>query len=215
MPVEHNFVSPSFPKEVSLMKTIFKHLKMHIFRGLLAVIPIGLCYLVIRFFYLAVDVRVNRLTERWLGFRIPGLGILLVIVSLYLLGLVAGNWAGRRAFGLVDKVTARIPLIKTVYTLGRQLADALSLPEKGAFKRVVMVEHFRPGVWSIGFVTAVMKEQGSEGENLVRVFIPTAPNPTTGFVVILRESQVRNLDWTVPEAMNSIISGGMVGPNQI
>jgi uncharacterized membrane protein len=60
-----------------------------------------------------------------------------------------------------------------------------------------------------------MKEQGSEGENLVRVFIPTAPNPTTGFVVILRESQVRNLDWTVPEAMNSIISGGMVGPNQI
>jgi uncharacterized membrane protein len=78
-----------------------------------------------------------------------------------------------------------------------------------------MVEHFRPGVWSIGFVTAVMRDQKNREENLVRVFIPTAPNPTTGFVIILRESQVRNLDWSAAEAMNSIISGGMVGPNEI
>ena len=197
------------------MRAFFKHLKTHIFRGLLAVIPIGLSYLVIRFFYLSVDTRVTKLIDRWLGFRIPGLGILLVLIALYLLGLAASHWAGRKAFSLVDLVTARIPLIKTVYTLGKQLADALSLPEKGAFKRVVMVEHFRPGVWSVGFVTAIMRDQQNKEENLVRVFIPTAPNPTTGFVVVLKESQVRNLDWSVSEAMNSIISGGMVGPEQI
>ena len=197
------------------MRGFFKHLKTYIFRGLLAVIPIGLSYLVIRFFYLTVDTRITKLIDRWLGFRIPGLGILLVLVSLYLLGLAASNWAGRKAFGLIDLVTARIPLIKTVYTLGKQLADALALPEKGAFKRVVMVEHFRPGVWSVGFVTAIMRDRENKEENLVRVFIPTAPNPTTGFVVILKESQVRNLDWSVSEAMNSIISGGMVGPNEI
>ncbi len=196
------------------MRGIFKHLKIHIFRGLLAVIPIGLCYLVIRFFYLTIDTRITKLIDRWLGFRIPGLGILLVLVTLYLLGLAASNWAGRRAFGLVDLVTARIPLIKTVYTLGKQLADALALPEKGAFKRVVMVEHFRPGVWSVGFVTAIMRDR-EKGEDMVRVFIPTAPNPTSGFVVMLRTSQVREVDWSVSEAMNSIISGGMVGPDQI
>jgi uncharacterized membrane protein len=128
-------------------------LNTHPPRGLLAVIPIGLSYLVIRFFYLTIDARITRLIDRRLGFRIPGLGILLVLLVLYLLGLAASNWAGRKAFGLVDLITARIPLIKTVYTLGKQLADALSLPEKGAFKRVVMVEHFRPGVWSVGFVT--------------------------------------------------------------
>jgi uncharacterized membrane protein len=197
------------------MKGLFKHLKTHIFRGLLAVIPIGLSYLVIRFFYTTVDARITRLIDRWLGFRVPGLGILLVLIALYLLGLAASNWAGRKAFGLVDTVTTRIPVIKAVYTLGKRVADALSLQEKGAFKRVVMVEHFRPGVWSVGFVTAVMRDRANTEENLVRVFIPTAPNPTTGFVVILRESQVRNLDWSVPEAMNSIISGGMVGPDQI
>jgi len=196
------------------MKGLVKHLRKNIFRGLLAVIPIGLSYLVIRFFYLTVDTRVTKIIDRRLGFRIPGLGILLVLITLYLLGLVASNWAGRKAFGFVDLVTTRIPLIKTVYTLGKQLADALSLPEKGAFKRVVMVEHFRPGVWSVGFVTATLRDQ-EKGEDMVRVFIPTAPNPTTGFVIILKESQVRNLDWSVAEAMNSIISGGRVGPRHI
>jgi uncharacterized membrane protein len=196
------------------MRGFFKHLRTHIFRGLLAVIPIGLCYLVIRFFYLTVDARITKLIDRWLGFRIPGLGILLVLVSLYLLGLAASNWAGRKAFGLVDLVTTRIPLIKTVYILGKQLADALSLPERGAFNRVVMVEHFRPGVWSVGFVTATLKDHET-GEDMVRVFIPTAPNPTSGFVVMLKASQVREVDWSVPEAMNSIISGGMAGPQAI
>jgi uncharacterized membrane protein len=196
------------------MRGIFKHLKTHIFRGLLAVIPLGLSYLVIRFFYLTVDARITKLIDRWLGFRIPGLGILIVLIILYLLGLAASHWAGRKAFGLVELVTTRIPLIKTVYTLGKQLADALSLPEKGAFKRVVMVEHFRPGVWSVGFVTATLKDRET-GEDMVRVFIPTAPNPTSGFVVMLRASQVREVDWGVREAMNSIISGGMVGPEEI
>jgi uncharacterized membrane protein len=197
-----------------MRRGILKHLKTHIFRGLLAVIPIGLCYLVVRFFYLAVDSRISGLINRRLGFRIPGLGILLVLIALYLLGLAASNWAGRRAFGLVDLITTRIPLIKTVYTLGKQLADALSLPDRGAFKRVVLVEHFRPGVWSVGFVTAGLKDRDS-GDDLVRVFIPTAPNPTSGFVVLLRASQVKKVDWSAAEAMNSIISGGMVGPEEI
>jgi len=197
------------------MRGFFKHLKTHIFRGLLAIIPIGLSYLVIRFFYLTVDTRITKLIDNWLGFRIPGLGILLVLISLYILGLAASNWAGRKAFGLIDLVTARIPLIKTVYTLGKKLAEALALPEKGAFKRVVMVEHFRPGVWSVGFVTATMRDREDKGEDMVRVFIPTAPNPTSGFVVMLRASQVREVDWSVSEAMNSIISGGMVGPEEI
>ena len=195
------------------MRKFFSHLKTYIFRGLLAVIPIGLSYLVIRFFYLTVDTRITKLINRWLGFRIPGLGILLVIVFLYLLGLAASHWAGRQAFGFVERVTRRIPLIKTVYTLGRQLADALSLPEKGAFKRVVMVEHFRPGIWSIGFVTATVKDRDT-GENMLRVFVPTAPNPTSGFVVTLRESQAKETDWSVPEALNLILSGGMIGPEE-
>jgi uncharacterized membrane protein len=197
------------------MKGFFKHLKTYIFRGFLAIIPLGLSYLFIRFLYIAVDTRVADIIERFIGFRIPGLGILLVLVFLYLLGLTASNWMGKRAFALIDRVTKRIPLIKTIYTLGKQLADAFSLPEKQAFKRAVMVEHFRQGIWSIGFVTGTISDREKEGEKMVKVFIPTAPNPTSGFLVIVKESQVRNLDWSVPDAMNSIISGGIVGPEII
>jgi uncharacterized membrane protein len=197
------------------MKGIFKHIKTHIFRGFLAVIPIGLSIFVIRFLYLAIDARGAGVIEKLVGFRIPGLGFLLVLVVLYLLGLAASNWAGRRVFALIAAATSKIPLIKTIYSLGRQLAEAFSLPEKQAVKRVVMVEHFKPGVWSIGFVTSTIEDKTVPEEKLLRIFIPTAPNPTTGFVIVVRESQVRSLDWSVPDAMNSIISGGIVGPDKI
>jgi len=197
------------------MREILKHLKTHIFRGFLAIIPLGLSYLVIRFLYLAIDARVTRGIDRVLGFKIPGLGILLVLVFLYFLGLLASNWLGRRTFALIETITTRIPIIKTIYTLGKQLAEAISLPEKEAFKRVVMVEHFRPGLWSIGFVTGTLSSAGGEMDKLLKVFIPTAPNPTSGFMVMVRESQVKSLGWTVPEAMNTIISGGIVGPEKI
>lgn len=197
------------------MREIFKHLKTHILRGFLAIVPLGLSYLVIRFLYLAIDTRVTKIIDKILGFRIPGLGILLVLVFLYLLGLMASNWLGRQTFALIEGITARLPLVKTIYTLGKKLAEAISLPEKEAFKRVVMVEHFRPGLWSIGFVTGVLSSSEGESNKLLKVFIPTAPNPTSGFMVMVRESQVRSLDWTVTEAMNTIISGGMVGPERI
>jgi len=197
------------------MRAILKHLKTHVFRGFLAIIPLGLSYLVIRFLYLAIDTRITGLIDRFLGFKIPGLGILLVLVFLYLLGLLASNWLGRRAFVLIELITTRIPLIKTIYTLGKKLADAISLPEKQAFKRAVMVEHFRPGLWSIGFVTGALSSAEGEADKLLKVFIPTAPNPTSGFMVVVRESQVKSLAWTVPEAMNTIISGGIVGPEKI
>jgi len=197
------------------MKKIFRHLKIYIFRGLLAIIPLALSFLVIRFLYIAVDQRVARFIERFAGFRIPGLGLLLVLVMLYLLGLVASNWAGRQAFGLVERVTKRIPLIKTIYQLGKQLGAAFSLPEKQVFKRVVMVEHFKPGVWSIGFVTGVLQDKKGGEEKLLKLFIPTAPNPTTGFMVVVKESQIRNLEWSITDAMNAVISGGIISPQKL
>jgi len=197
------------------MREILRHLKTHIFRGFLAIIPLGLSYLVIRFLYLVIDARVTGLVDRFLGFKIPGLGFLLVLIFLYLLGLAASNWLGRKAFVLIELITTRLPLIKTIYTLGKKLAEAISLPEKQAFKRAVMVEHFRPGLWSIGFVTGTLSSAEGETDKLLKVFIPTAPNPTSGFVVVVKESQVRSLAWTVPEAMNTIISGGIVGPEKI
>lgn len=196
------------------MTGLFRHLRTFIFRGLLAVIPLGLCYFVLRFLYLAVDRRVAGPLEKLFRVRIPGLGILLVLLILYLLGLAASNWLGKRAFAAIGRILERIPLIKSIYHLGRQFGTALSLPEKHVFKRAVLVEHFKPGVRSIAFVTGEVRDKAT-GETLLKLFIPTAPNPTTGFVVLVRPGDVRDLSWTVQEAMNVVISGGIIGPADI
>jgi uncharacterized membrane protein len=196
------------------MPRFFKHLRTYIFRGLLALLPLALCYFVLQFLYLAVDQKAAPYLERWMGIKIPGLGFLLVLIILDLHGIVAGNWAGRRLFALIEKVSAHIPLVKTIYHLGQQLGRAFNRPESQGLKRVVLVEQFRPGVWSIGFVTGTMNDL-KNGETLLKVFIPTAPNPTAGFMVVVREGQVRDVSWSVSEAMNIVLSGGIVGPDDL
>ncbi|MDH7494233.1 MAG: DUF502 domain-containing protein, partial [Candidatus Saccharicenans sp.] len=189
-------------------------IKRQIFRGFLALIPIYLSYLVIKFLYLNVDQKVAVQIENYIGFRVPGLGLVLILVLLYLLGWLASNWVGKRLLGLVEKIMEKIPLIKTVYSLGKQLGLALALPEKQVFQQVALVEQFRPGLWSIGFVTGRIRDKRT-GESLVKLFIPTAPNVTTGFTVMVSEKDIRLLPWSVPEAMKMILSGGIVGAEEL
>ncbi len=196
------------------MKKIFRHLRRYIIRGTLASIPLILSFLLIRFLYLAVDQRVAGVIQRVLGLKIPGLGLLLVLFLLYLIGILVSHWAGRQAFSLIEKVTTRLPLIKTIYLLGKGIAEAFSLPEKQAFQKAVLVEYFRPGVWTVGFVTGFLVEKQS-GERWLKLFIPTTPNPTSGFMAMVRESQVRPLSWSVEEAVKAVISGGMIGPESL
>ncbi len=196
------------------MKALFKHIRTFIFRGLLAIVPLVLSFFVIRFLYLAVDQKAANVVEKVVGFRIPGLGIVLVLLILYLAGLAASHWAGKKVFRLIERMMERIPIIKTIYHVGRQFGTALSLPDKQAFKRAVLVEHFRPGVRSVAFVTGEVVDTKS-GERLLKLFIPTAPNPTTGFVVMVPPDKVQDLSWTVQEAMNVVISGGIIGPGEL
>jgi uncharacterized membrane protein len=195
---------------------VWAHVRTNVVRGLLAFVPLALCYLVVRLLYLQVDQRVAPWIERVFRVNIPGLGLLLVILLLYLGGLAVGHWWGRKAFQIVESLTTRIPLVKTVYHVGKQLTDAISLPESRRFHRVVLVQQFRSGIWSIGFVTGTISERGKKrGPKHLKVFIPTAPNPTTGFMVMIKESDVRELDWSVQDAMNAVISGGLVSPPEL
>jgi len=196
------------------MKAVFQHLKTYILRGFLAIIPLALSYIVLRFLYLAVDQQVAGIIEKWIGRNIPGLGLVLVLTVLYLLGLAASNLTGRRFFGLIEKLSMRIPLVKTVYPLGKQISSAMAVPGKQDFKRVVLVEQFRPGLWSVGFVTGQCEDR-TTGERLVKLFVPQGPNPTSGFMLMVREAELREVGWSVAEAMNAVISGGLSGPDKI
>ena len=196
------------------MKNFMAHLKTYIFRGILASIPIALSYFVLRFFYIVIDKRVVNLIEQQFGFRIPGIGIVIFLVILYFLGFLASNFLGRQLLSFVEHIANRIPIINSTYQIGKQLSSTFALPEKEIFKKAVLIAHFRKDVWTIGFVTGTIVD-GSTGEKLIKVFVPTVPNPTSGFLAIVKESEIRDPGWTVEEGMKAVISAGIISPPQI
>ena len=197
------------------MKSILKHLKSYVFRGLLAVIPLGLTAFAVKILYTTIDKRITGLIEEIIGFSFPGLGVLLLVAVLYFLGLIVSNVLGRQIFGLLDRTANRIPLVKITYNVGRQLSSSFSLPKKQVFRRAVLVEYLKPGIWTIGFVTGKIIDNTHDGETLLKVFIPTPPNPISGTMVVVRESQTRDPGWSIDEALKAVISGGVIGPTEI
>ena len=196
------------------MHNIYRHTKSYIFKGLLALIPIALTFFTINILYVFIDKQIMDIIDQYTGFHIPGLGLLIFIVLLYATGIIASNVIGRRLFGLLETVTGRIPLLKTAYQVGKQLSGTLSLPEKNIFKKAVLVDYFKPGAWVIGFVTGEIRDERT-GKNLLKIFIPTVPNPTSGFLVIIGKELVQEMSWSVEEAMKMVISGGIIGPTSI
>jgi len=182
------------------MKDFFRHLKKFIFRGLLAIIPLVLSTLVILLLYVSIDKRGVGLLDRTIGFSFTGLGIIFSLAALYLLGVIASNIVGKKLFGSIEEVTVRLPFIKTTYQVGKQLADTLSLPEKQVFKRAVLVDYLKPAIWTIGFVTGEVIDRKNKDEVLLKVFVPAPPNPTSGTMVMARESETRDPGWTMEQA---------------
>jgi uncharacterized membrane protein len=191
-----------------------KSARVYIFRGLLTLIPIGLTLFTIQIIYIFIDLRVMGLLNKFIGYRIPGLGLLFFIVVLYFTGMIASNVFGKKLFTILEDIMSRIPLLKMVYQVGKQLSNTLSLPEKQIFKKAVLVDYFKPGTWVIGFITGEIKIKET-GDNMFKVFIPTVPNPTSGFLVIIGESQIKDPHWSIEEAMKMVISGGIIGPEVI
>lgn len=198
-----------------MVKRLLGHMKKYMLRGLLAVIPLALSYFALKIVYGAIDQPAMKVANRLFGFSFPGLGLFLVLAILYVLGIIASNVLGKHFFGLIERIMNRIPLVKTTYKIGRQLGSTLALPEKQVFKKAVLVEYLKAGMWTLGFVTGSLVDKANHNEILLKVFVPTPPNPTSGTMIVVRESQTRDPGWTIEEAMKSVISAGIIGPLEI
>ena len=196
------------------MKDFLKHARSYVLRGLLAIIPLYLSWLAVKFIYIIVDRPVAEKMEQFVGFRVYGIGIMITIVLLYFIGLLVSNVVGKQLFKLLESIFNRIPILKTTYQVGKQLSDTFSLSEKQAFKKAVIVDYLKTGIYGIGFVTGTVHNHRT-GEKLIKVFLPTVPNPTTGFVVLIKESEIIDPGWTVDEAVRLVISAGIIGPEEI
>jgi len=202
-------------KPIPRMPRFVAHLRKFIIRGTLALIPIALPAFAIYLLYDFIDRRIVVLVDRALGVNFPGLGIVLLLVVLYLVGLAASNIFGKRLLGSLEQLTEHIPIINTIYRMGKQLSGTLAqTSDTKMFRRPVLVPYAAPNQWQIGFVTGALRSE-STGEQMLRVFVPTPPNPATGLVYIVKESNLRDPGWTVEEALQCLMSGGIVGPDQM
>jgi uncharacterized membrane protein len=198
------------------MLAFFAHLRVYIFRGLLAIIPLYLSYLAIRLLYLLIDKRfMIFLGQFWDIRQIPGLGILLILVCLYLIGLIVSNFLGRQLFYFIEGVARRTPLIKAVYHLGKQLSETLAgNGDKPAFQKVLLVDCNNSGIWTVAFMVGEVKD-GRDGGVLLKLFVPTVPNPTSGFIFLARQSQTIDPGWTIEEGVKMIVSAAIISPKTI
>ena len=203
--------------------------KRYLLTGLLTFIPLWVTWLVFKFVLgmlagigaplvaallgalaLVAPHTADALNMEWLNFV---LALLITVVALYLLGALANRVIGQRVISAFDGLLARIPVVQTIYGGTKKLMTVLQNKPSGV-QRVVLVEFPRRGMRVVGFVTRVMREDGSARE-MAAVFIPTTPNPTGGYLVVLPLDELTPTDWTMDQAMAFIISGGAVAPESL
>jgi uncharacterized membrane protein len=178
--------------------------------GLAVIAPIVVTVWIVVFLFRAIDGILQPIMVRLLGQRIPGVGLLATLLLLYLVGLLVHSFGFRTLLRWSDQLMLRIPFLRDIYGSSKLIMETFTKPEGIGFKRVVTFEYPRPGMRALGFVTN--ETTLADGTREVAVFLPTTPNPTTGFVFFLPSSQVEATKLTVEEAVKIVVSGGVVMP---
>lgn len=152
-----------------------------------------------------------------LPFQIPGTGLVIVVVGLTLIGALAATLLGRFFVRLGDRVMARLPIIRSLYGALKQMFETLLSQKSGAFRQVVLVPFPTPGSWAIGFITGetMAAIQSGVPDELVTVFVPTSPNPTSGYILFVQRAKAVVLDMTVEDGLKLVVSGGIVSAPKI
>ncbi len=195
------------------------HFKRWFFTGLILLVPI----LVTVYLFLAVVRHMDGMLhlippayqpDQLLGFHIPGLGVLLTLLVVLFTGIVGASFIGRWFVRLGENIVDRIPLVRSIYGAIKHVLETVLQDNKDAFRRVVLIEYPRPGLFVLAFVTGVDKGEVRRrtGEQMIAVFVPTTPNPTSGFLLYVPEKDAISLDMSVEDGMKCVISAGVISP---
>lgn len=196
-------------------------MKKYLITGLLIWIPLIITLWVLNLLVTTMDSSLLLLPEAWrpaawIGFDIPGFGVLLTLLVVFVSGMLAANILGARLVSMGEGLMARIPVVKSIYTSVKQVSDTLLSSKGEAFRQAVLVRFPHAEAWTVGFLTGAPGSAITnhlEGEH-VSVFVPTTPNPTSGYMLIVRRDQAIDLDMSVEEALKYVISMGVAGPAQ-
>jgi uncharacterized membrane protein len=194
-------------------------IRRYLIAGLLIWVPLIITVLVIKVLVDVLDRSLLLLPPSWrpealLGFDLPGLGILLTLLIVFVTGLIVANLLGRKLVGVWEGLLARIPLVRSVYSASKQVMETVFGDGSKAFRKVLLIEYPRRGAWTLAFQTGrpIGEIQGRTEADLVTVFVPTTPNPTSGFVIFVPAGELIELEMSVEEALKLLMSLGVISP---
>ncbi len=195
---------------------MLKRFRNYLVAGLFVILPAVATGYIVRLVFVMVDGLLGSVIGRLIHRRIPGLGLVATLILLILAGALATNYFGKRIIVWVEGLLIRIPVIGGIYGTTRQFAEALSSQDRGFFRRVVLLQYPRPGIYAVGFLTGEAPEAlAPSGRELINVFVPTVPNPTTGFLVHVPADDVIYPALSVDEGIKLVISAGVVKPSRL
>lgn len=196
--------------------------------GLLICVPLGITVWVLNLILTTMDLSLSLLPEQWqpvalFGRHLPGLGALLTVLVVFMTGVLATNILGQRLVRIWEGLLSRIPIVRGIYSSVKQVSDTLLSPNGNAFRRALLVPYPRPGCWTIAFLTGVPAQEvqrrvaapdldAGAGTEMVSIYVPTTPNPTSGFFLMMRRDETIELEMSVDEALKYIVSMGVVAP---
>jgi len=199
-----------------------KKIKSYFVTGLLVVVPL---YITVYIFILIVGFMEGVYRhlpqalhpDTYLPFRIPGLGVLITLTTVFAAGVVTQNFMGKWLLHLTEKVLSRVPVVRIVYNASKQFMETFFAKGHEGFRKVALFEFPRKGVWALGFLTGKVCEELQENtpEEMVNIFVPTTPNPTSGYYAVIPKKDVIILDMSIEDAFKVIMTGGMVAPGHL
>ena len=194
-----------------------KTTKHYILTGLFSILPIAATYWIIvklfNFFSSPGSTIVEIIFSDKAPRYIPELaGFILTILFIYIIGILVSNVLGKRIYLWIENILSRIPIVNTVYRTIKQITTTISSPERQAFKKVVFIEYPRNGIWTLTMVTG--ESINNKGDKFYHIFVPTTPNPTSGYMLYVPQKDTQETDISIEEALKIIVSGGMLAPNK-
>ena len=203
------------------MKTLKKIIKNYFLTGLIVIIPTYISIVIIFAIIRKMDGIINLLPPKfhpdtYLPFHIPGLGFIFTIILIFIVGMLFANIIGKRILKfLEDKLVLKIPLVGTIYKSSKHIIETVFSDKSQSFKEVVLVEYPRKGCYALAFITSYLNKNSEinekiKEERILSIFLPTTPNPTSGFLLYLPENEVKRLNIDVETAFRIIISGGII-----
>lgn len=200
--------------------SLSQKLRAYLFAGVLVTAPIFITFYLAWLLVTFVDSQITPLIpakynpETYLPFALPGLGVLVLIIALMLVGAVTAGFVGRLWMRISERVLGQMPIIRNVYSAVKQILETVLAQQSNAFREAVLIEYPRRGMWAVAFITGTTKGevQNLTEEECINVFLPTTPNPTSGFLLFVPRKDMVSLSMSVEEAIKMVISGGIVTP---